>query len=95
MRFKPITILAALAAITSIAILVALIGILLPVAAITASNRKAINLIEPTIVGSITLQPGENTIEWNGPGLCHPRSHSLFRYQTHAVGKVFAMQVVR
>ena len=95
MQFRPITILAALAAITSIAILVALIGILLPVAAITASNKKAINLNEPTIVGSITLQPGKNTIEWNRSGLCQPHSRSLFRYQTHAVGKAFAMPVVR
>jgi hypothetical protein len=57
----------------------------LPVAAITASNKEAINLIEPTIA----VQPGENTIEWNGAGLCQPRSPSLFRYQTPAVGKAF------
>jgi len=29
---------------------------------------KTIDLIDPTIVGSVTLQPGEYTIEWSGAG---------------------------
>ena len=56
MRPRWTRILAALVAITSVAILVALIAIILAVAAIAASNEKTINLIEPTIVGSITLE---------------------------------------
>jgi len=72
MRPRWTRILAALVAITSVAILVALIAIILAVAAIAASNEKTINLIEPTIVGSITLQPGQYTI----PGLGRPPNKS-------------------
>jgi len=35
---------------------------------VAAPNKTVINLVEPTIVGSVILQPGEYRIEWNGPG---------------------------
>jgi hypothetical protein len=52
----------------SIAILAALYVIALSVAVGAPKNKKTINLSEPTHVGSVTLQPGEYTIEWNGTG---------------------------
>jgi hypothetical protein len=62
---KFIAIVGALVAITSTAILATLFATMLSVA---APNKTVINLVEPTIVGSVILQPGEYRIEWNGPG---------------------------
>jgi len=50
----------------TIGILAALMAIAVSVAVASPTNRKTINLSEPTVVGSVTLQPGEYTIVWNG-----------------------------
>lgn len=68
MRPKFIAIVGALAAITSITILATLFATMLPVGVTAAPNKMTINLVEPTIIGSVILQAGEYTIEWNGPG---------------------------
>lgn len=53
----------------SIAMLTALVTIMLSAAVSAApTNKKIIQLIEPTIIGSIALLPGEYTVEWNGAG---------------------------
>lgn len=52
----------------STAILTALAAMAFFVAVAAPTDKKTINLLEPMIVGSVTLQPGEYTIEWNGPG---------------------------
>jgi len=53
----------------SITILPALITIMLSAAVSAApTNRKIIQLSEPTIIGSIALMPGEYTVEWGGVG---------------------------
>lgn len=52
----------------SIAILAALFVMALSVAVGAPKNKKTITFTEPTLVGSVTLQPGEYTIEWNGTG---------------------------
>jgi hypothetical protein len=62
---KFIAIVGALVAITSTAILATRFATMLSVA---DPNKTVINLVEPTIVGSVILQPGEYRIEWNGPG---------------------------
>jgi hypothetical protein len=58
----------ALVAITSIAILASLFATMLSGMVTAAPNETVLNLVEPTIVGSIILPPGEYRIEWNGPG---------------------------
>lgn len=68
MNPKLITIVGALVAITSIAILASLFVTMLSGVVTAAPNKTVINLVEPTIVGSAILQPGEYRIEWNGPG---------------------------
>jgi hypothetical protein len=68
MLAKFITIVGALVAITSIAILATLSATLLSNVSAAASSKTAINLVEPTIVGSVILPSGEYKIEWNGPG---------------------------
>jgi hypothetical protein len=68
MLAKFITIVGALVAITSLAILATLSTSLLSNVSAAASSKTAINLVEPTIVGNIVLQSGEYRIEWNGPG---------------------------
>ena len=65
MKPKFIAIVGALVAITSIAILATLFATMLSVA---APNKPVINLVEPTLVGNVILQPGEYRIEWSGPG---------------------------
>ena len=53
----------------SITMLPALITIMLSAAVSAApTNRKIIQLSEPTIIGSIALMPGEYTVEWGGAG---------------------------
>jgi hypothetical protein len=52
----------------SLAILVALFLMALSVAVAAPKNKKSINISEPTLVGSVALQPGEYTVEWNGTG---------------------------
>jgi hypothetical protein len=52
----------------SFAILAALFVMALSVAVAAPKNKKTINLSEPTLIGSITVQPGEYTVEWNGTG---------------------------
>lgn len=54
--------------IRSIAILAALFAMAVWAAVAAPTNKRTINLSEPTIVGSLTLTPGQYTIEWNGPG---------------------------
>lgn len=66
MKPKFIAIVGALVAVTSIAILVTLFATMWSVVT-AAPNKTTINLVEPTIVRSVILQPGEYTIEWNGP----------------------------
>jgi hypothetical protein len=68
MRPKFIAIVGALVAITSIAILASLFATMLSGMVTAAPNETVLNLVEPTIVGSIILPPGEYRIEWNGPG---------------------------
>jgi hypothetical protein len=51
----------------STAILAALAAMAFFVAVAAPTNKKTIYLTEPMIVGSVTLQPGEYTMEWNGP----------------------------
>jgi hypothetical protein len=53
---------------SSVAILAALVAITLSAAVAAPANKKTIDLFEPTIVGRVTLTPGQYTIEWNGPG---------------------------
>jgi hypothetical protein len=52
----------------TIGILAALMAIAVSVAVAGPKIKKAINLSEPTNVGSVTLPPGEYTIVWTGPG---------------------------
>jgi hypothetical protein len=52
----------------SIAILAALFVMAVSVAVGAPKNKKTINIGEVTHVGSVTLQPGDYTIEWNGIG---------------------------
>jgi len=52
----------------TIGILAALMAIAVSVAVAKPTNKKTINLSGPTIVGSVTLQPGEYTIVWAGSG---------------------------
>jgi hypothetical protein len=33
-----------------------------------SKNRSSIQLTEPTAVGSVLLQPGDYTVQWNGAG---------------------------
>ena len=68
MMSKYIAIVGALVAITSIAILATLFATMLSVGVTAAPNKTTINLVEPTNVGSVILQPGEYTVEWSGPG---------------------------
>ena len=50
----------------SLAILAAFVAVTMVVAA--PSKQRTINLVQPMIVGSVTLQPGLYTIEWKEPG---------------------------
>lgn len=50
----------------SITVLAALFIISVSVASAWPKSKKTINLREPTIVGSVTLQPGEYAIDWSG-----------------------------
>ena len=68
MKPKFIAVLGVLVAITSIAILATLFATMLSVGVAAAPNKTTINLVEPTIVGSVILRPGEYTVEWSGPG---------------------------
>jgi hypothetical protein len=52
----------------SIAILTALFVMAVSVAVAAPKNKKTINLSQPTLVGNITLQPGDYRVEWNGTG---------------------------
>jgi len=52
----------------SIVALAALFIMALSVAVAGPKNRKTITISEPTLVGSVTLKPGDYTIEWNGTG---------------------------
>jgi len=52
----------------SVSILAALLIMTLSVAMAWPKSKKTINLFEPTIVGGVTLQAGEYTIDWNGTG---------------------------
>ncbi len=52
----------------STAILAALAAMSFFVAVAAPTNKKTINFYDSTIVGKVTLQPGQYTIEWNGPG---------------------------
>lgn len=52
----------------SIAILAALVIMMLSVAVASPANKRTIKLTEPMIVGSVTLQRGEYTAQWNGTG---------------------------
>ena len=52
----------------SIAILAALAAMILSVAVASPANKRTVTLSEPAIVGSVTLQPGEYIVEWNGTG---------------------------
>lgn len=52
----------------SIVTLAALFIMALSVAVAAPKNKKTITISEPTLVGSVTLKPGEYTIEWNGTG---------------------------
>ncbi len=36
--------------------------------AMAAGNKTSIRIDEPTMVGSVILQPGDYTVEWNGLG---------------------------
>jgi hypothetical protein len=38
------------------------------VAVVAASSRKTIQLTDPTLVGNVTLKPGEYTMQWTTPG---------------------------
>jgi len=52
----------------SISILAILLIMTLSVAMAWPKSKKSINLIEPTIIGSVTLQPGDYNIDWTGTG---------------------------
>jgi hypothetical protein len=52
----------------SIAILAVLFVMAVSAVVAAPKNKKTINLSQPTLVGSITLQPGDYTVEWNGTG---------------------------
>lgn len=68
MKPKFIAVLGALVAITSIALLATLFATMLSEVVTASPNKTTINFVEATIVGSVILQPGEYTIEWNEPG---------------------------
>lgn len=52
----------------SVSILAALLIMTLSVAMAWPKSKKTVNLNEPTVVGSVTLQAGEYTFDWNGTG---------------------------
>lgn len=52
----------------SISILAALLIITLSMAMAWPKGKKTVKIAEPTIVGSVTLQPGEYNIAWSGAG---------------------------
>jgi|SRR5208337_5187165 len=52
----------------SVSIMAALFLMTLSMAMAWPKSKKTINLYEPTTVGSVTLQPGEYTIDWSGTG---------------------------
>lgn len=52
----------------SISILAAVLTTLVSVAVAAPTNKKSVNLAEPTVVGNVTLPPGPYDVEWNGPG---------------------------
>jgi hypothetical protein len=52
----------------SILMLAALFTLALSVAIVAAPNKKTIQLTDPTLVGNVTLRPGDYTIEWTVPG---------------------------
>ncbi len=52
----------------SVSILAALLIMALSMAMAWPKGKKTININEPTIVGSVTLQPGEYNIDWSGTG---------------------------
>jgi len=52
----------------SIGMLAALLIMTLSMAMAWPKSKQKLTLPEPTIVGNITLQPGEYTIDWTGTG---------------------------
>jgi len=52
----------------SIGILAALLIATVSMAMAWPKLKKTINLAETTVVGSVTLQPGEYSIDWSGTG---------------------------
>ena len=52
----------------SVTMLAAVVIMTLSVAMAWPKFKKTINFVEPTIVGSVTLQPGDYTYDWNGAG---------------------------
>ncbi|HVO61393.1 MAG TPA: hypothetical protein VMT53_10690 [Terriglobales bacterium] len=51
----------------SIVVLTALLA-MFSVAGAASKNRNTIQVTEPTVVGSVVLEPGAYTVEWNGTG---------------------------
>jgi len=49
-------------------ILAAILTMMVSVAMAWPKSKKTINLYQPTIVGSVTLQPGDYDIDWTGSG---------------------------
>jgi len=52
----------------SIMMLATLFTLVLAVAVVAAPNRKTIQLTDPTLVGNVTLKPGDYTMEWTTAG---------------------------
>lgn len=48
--------------------LAALILVMVTVATAASANKKKVTFFEPTIVGNVTLEPGEYTVTWSGNG---------------------------
>ena len=52
----------------SILMFAALFTLAVSVPMVAAPNKKTIQLTDPTLVGNVTLRPGDYTIEWTVPG---------------------------
>ena len=48
--------------------LAAFFTLMLSVAVVAAPNKKTIQLSDPTLIGNVTLKPGEYTMQWTTPG---------------------------
>jgi hypothetical protein len=52
----------------SVVLLAAIVAVMLSVAWAAPKNKQTIQLPDATTVGSVTLAPGEYTVQWNGTG---------------------------